>query len=173
MSSINFRLPQGWDRHNCQSIDEAKASKRCQDIVRDVSLAVATYSDTVVNMDNQEGDYCPDVNRVIALRVADRYGDGASDVDLTFSQDKARLLGGEIRTSYDGYQAISKVESADDGSMTFSRTIEHDDGSTVQNEQNVSVQVNADGTLTMLSDMGRLPGGMSSVLSNIHVQSRR
>ncbi|MBS2036373.1 hypothetical protein JST97_15390 [bacterium] len=171
MSSITFSLPQGWTRTNCNSIDEALAAKRCKDLVKDVTTALENYSDTLVSYDNGESDYCPELNRVIALKVADRYRYCISDVDLSYSEDKSKLLRGEIRSTGEGYTAISKAEPASDGSTVFARSIEFTDSNGTQNHQDISVQMNADGTLSMLLDQGDVPAGMSTYVRSIHVQS--
>lgn len=171
MANISFRLPEGWNRFNCQSIDEARVAKRCRDLVGDVTGALETYSDTMITRDNGEADFCPEPNRVISLQVSDRYGEAYSDVDLSYSEDKSKLLRGEVRSKSEGFTAISKVEPNPDGSTTFSRMIEYADNSGVRSEQDISVQMNPDGTLSMICDQGQFPSNCAYSVRTLHAKS--
>lgn len=172
MSSISFRLPDGWKRSNCQTIDEALVAKRCKDLVKDVASALENYSDSLASRDNGDDDYCPDANHVIALKQSDRNGYCVSDVDLSYSDDRGHLVRGEIRSTAEGYSVTSKAEPCSDGTTTFTRVIDFTDDNGTRNEQNISVQMNAEGTLSILSDQGNVPANLSYYVKNIHVPSK-
>ena len=171
MSTISVRLPANWGVNQAQTIDDALVAKRCKDLVSDVSGALNSYADFAAPQDNQAEDYCPEINRVIMLGVSQ--GRVASHLDLTFNAEKTQVLEGEVRTENNGYKAISKVEQNGDP-LVFTRQIDGPDGnspSNYQSEEQISVQVNPDGTLTLLQDQGQPPANLEYYTKALHCKS--
>lgn len=172
MPQISVRLPQNWGVSNARTIDDAVTVKRCKDLVRDVSGALSTFADHALPQDNKADDYCPDDNRVIMLGV--NLASVVSHVDLTFSDDKTQLLEGEVRTENTELRATSKVERSGDV-VVFSRQLETPDANSPSNfqvEENISVHVNPDGTLTLMQDQGKIPKNMDYYTNSLHCSTR-
>jgi len=170
--SVSLKLPTNWGANCSYSIDDALIAKRCKDLVKQVSGAVNTFADRVIAQDNTADDYCPDQYRVISLGMTDGRNRTNSNVDLSFTEDKTQVTDVEIRTKNEGYRAVSKMEQSGD-SVIFSRQIESvdpNDSTMFNTEEDVRVQVNADGTLTLLQDNGRIPVNMEYYVKAIHCQ---
>lgn len=170
--SVSMKLPANWGTNRSYSIDDALIAKRCKDVVRQVSAAVTSFADRAIAQDNTADDYCPDANRVIALGMGDGRNRSVSNVDLTFTPDKSLVTDAEVRTKNEGYRAVSKMEQSGD-SVVFSRQIESVDpnnATSFNTEEDVRVQVNADGTLTLLQDNGQVPVNMDYYVKAVHCQ---
>lgn len=171
--SVSLKLPTNWGVNCSYSIDDALVAKRCKSVVREVSAAVHCFADQVVSKDNTADDYCPDANRVIALGLSNETrGRCPSNVDMSFSDDKSQVLNAEVRSKNESYRAVSKMEQNGD-SVIFSRQIEMadpNDSTLFNTEEDVRVQVNADGTLTMLQDNGQVPANMDYYVKAVHCQ---
>lgn len=170
--SVSLKLPANWGVNRSYSIDDALVAMRCKSVVREVSAAVYSFADLVVSKDTTDDDYCPDANRVIALALSESRSDTLSNVDISYTDDKSQVTDAEVRSKNEGFRAVSKMEQNGD-SVIFSRQIESVDpnNSTMFNtEEDVRVQVNSDGTLTMLQDHGRIPSNLNYYVKAIHCQ---
>jgi len=172
MATISTRLP-SLGKNSSNNIDDALAYKRSRDLVTDVSATMDAFTDRVFKTDNSEADFCLDKDHVIHLGLLDSNGYVNSNVDMTFDSSKSQLLRGEVRSARENFRMVSKFEQSGDG-WILTRTIESKDANSpngYQNEEEMSVQVNADGTLSMVQDQGKPPAA-DYYLNSIHCKSR-